>query len=156
MNNLPPIKNIPVPEMPHFPSLVQALIFRLWDMVPCARLARVLKTSEENVRETALEMGLGEQADTGGWLEKGYISIIKAVWHLLPYGQILELLDWTPERLAYVLKEDDFLNVKLGFFKFDCPKILYRPLTESEHEGASRIRAAMAKYVAPFEPERAA
>lgn len=156
MNNLPPIKNKPIPEMPHFPSAMQALIFRLWDMVSCERLALVLKASEENVREMALEMGLGEQGDVSGWQEKGYISIIKAVWHLLPYEQLLELLDWTPERLAYVLKEDDFLNVKLGFFKFDCPKILYRPLTEAEHEGASRIREAIKRYAAPCEPTVAA
>ena len=142
MAYLPLIKKKTV-SIPHFPTAMQALIFRCWDMVPCARLGCVLKTDAETVRALAFEMGLKEQNNTDEWAEKGYISILRSVWDILPYEQILELLNWSEERLSFVLKEDDFLYVKFGFFKFDCKPVLYRPLTREEHEGAARIKKWM-------------
>lgn len=155
MAYLPLIKEKTV-SIPHFPTAMQALIFRCWDMVPCARLGCVLKTDAETVRALAFEMGLKEQNNTDEWVEKGYISILRSVWDILPYEQILELLNWSEERLSFVLKEDDFLYVKFGFFKFDCKPVLYRPLTREEHEGAARIKKWMERYVYPLDCEDAA
>ena len=59
MTHLPLIKEKPV-SIPHFPTAIQALIFRCCDMVPCARLGCVLKTDAETVRALAFEMGLKE------------------------------------------------------------------------------------------------
>ena len=66
-----------------FPSTMQAFIFRNWGMVDKSRLAKVLGTSEENVVRETKRMGLGEQGDLSLWPEKGYITIIRANWHLL-------------------------------------------------------------------------
>ena len=78
----------------HFPTPHQTLIFRLWDMVDYRRIAKVLKTDEDNVLRCAEEMGLAPQNVPQAWMSRGYIAIIKAVWNLLPYEQILELMGW--------------------------------------------------------------
>ena len=39
---------------------------------------------------------------------RGYITLIRRNWHLLPYEQLLELVEMTPEQLAFTLREDDF------------------------------------------------
>ena len=54
------------------------------------------------------------RAITPEQLSRSYITIIRRNWHLLPYDQLLTLLGWTGEKLAYTLREDDFLYVKLG------------------------------------------
>ena len=109
---LPQVKGKPLFPT-HFPTPMQAVIFRNWGMVAKEKIARVLCTSVENVVAEAKRMGLGEQQDTAIWKEKGYITIIKANWHLLPYRQLLMLLGWTEEKLAAILKEEDFLDIKL-------------------------------------------
>ncbi len=45
---------------------------------------------------------------------RGYVTLIRRNWQLLPYEQLLELLEMTPEQLAFTLREDDYLWVKLG------------------------------------------
>ena len=139
---LPEIKKAPViPE--YFPTLMQTFIFRNWEMVHKSRLAKVLGTSVEHVETEAGRMGLKEQGDTDIWLEKGYITIIRANWHLLPYHQLLELLGWPEEKLARVLKDDDFLDIKLGRFKPASKELKYQALTEKEIKETEKIKAAM-------------
>ena len=48
---------------------------------------------------------------------RAHLTIIRRNWHLLPYDQILALLGWTAEQLAYTLREDDFFFHKLGQLK---------------------------------------
>ena len=110
--SLPEIKNLPLlPE--YFPTVMQAFIFRNWNMVSKYKIAEVLNTNVDNVVLQAERMGLKEQGNAKLWNEKGYITIIRANWHLLPYEQLLKLLDWTEEKLALILKEEDFLDIKL-------------------------------------------
>lgn len=133
-------------EISHFPTSHQALVFRLWEMVPCSKLAKVLETTAANVEKVAYEMGLTPQKNLEKWSTRGYISIIKAVWNLLPYEQIYTLLDWDRARLSFCLKEDDFLGVKLGE-KCDCPPVLYRELTESEKYETEKIRKTVERDI---------
>ena len=56
--------------------------------------------------------------------------------------QILTLLDWDEERLAFCLKEDDFLGGKLGA-KINCTPVLYRELTEEEKHQTEKIKNTM-------------
>lgn len=63
-------------------------------------MAEVLETTEENVIALAERMGLKEQENVDIWKNSGYITVIKSVWHILPYEQILKLLNWNEERLA--------------------------------------------------------
>ncbi len=132
----------------YFPTPMQAVIFRNWEMVSKERIAKVLKTDVNNVLQEAKRMGLGKQGDTKLWSEKGYITIIRANWHLLPYNQLLTILDWSEEKLAYVLKEEDFLEVKMGRGKPECEDVVYRPLTEEEIEKTKNIKKITEKFSA--------
>ncbi|WP_158606611.1 glycoside hydrolase family 20 zincin-like fold domain-containing protein [Paenibacillus ginsengarvi] len=126
---------------PHFPTRLQAVVGRNWGLVPAERIAAVLQTSAATVRELAQEMGFPTETDADPlWMTRGYITIIRANWHLLPYGQLLELLGWTEEQLAFALKEDDFLWIKLGALKPQTEEVHYRPLTASEKELTRRLR----------------
>ncbi len=151
MLKLLPIAEENTIEFPHFPTKIHAVVFRLWNMVSCTQIARVLETSEENIRGLAKNMCLGEQEGLEPWNRKGYITIIKALWHLMPYEQILQILGWDRDRLAYILKEDDFLGIKLGGKKPACEKVFYRPFTEKEKAREKEIAKIMKKNVRNFE-----
>lgn len=139
----------------HFPASYQTLVFRLWEMVDYRRLARVLRTSDETVLRAAQAMGLGPQNVSDAWMTRGYIAIIKAVWNLLPYEQIYELLGWDENHLAYILQEDDFLGNKLGE-KCSCAPVFYRELTDAEQERTAAIRQTMLRSIRPLDCEQTA
>lgn len=136
----------------HMPTRHHTVIFRLWGMVSCKKIAKVLETEEANIYETAKNMGLNtEPTNFKNWQERGYITIIKALWHLMPYEQIMDVLDWDEMRLSYVLKEDDFLGIKLGSQKPYCEKVIYRKPNEEEKEREKEIYRIMQNTVNKFE-----
>ncbi len=71
---------------------------------------------------------------------RGYITLIRRNWHLLPYDQLLELVEMTPAQLAFALREDDFLWVKLGGLKPKCEPIRYQAPGETARRRAAEIR----------------
>jgi hypothetical protein len=128
-------------EFPHFPDRVHAFIWRNWLLVEPARLAKVLDTSVENVLAVADSLGLPparpvppEQAT------RGYVTVIRRNWHLLPYDQLLVLLGIQADQLAYTLREDDFLFAKLGSLKPSCPPLRYVPPTDEIRTRAAEIK----------------
>src|SRR4051794_14525037 len=99
-------------EFSHFPTRVHAFVWRNWNLVETERLATVLETSADNVRALAASMGLpAEQRPPAAYRARLYLSIIRRNWHLLPYDQLLTLLDMTPAQLAQILREDDFFFI---------------------------------------------
>lgn len=131
-------------EYPHFPTLYQLVIWRNLNLVPMERIAKTLECSVEQVKSAALAMGLTvDESLTGLFLERGFQTIIRRNWDILPYEQILDLLEWTPEQLAYILKEDDFFWVKLGFGKPRCAPVKYAPLTPAQQERTAEIHKVM-------------
>ena len=138
---LPKLGSEAIP-LTHFPTKHQAFIFRASEYVPYSKIASILGTSEENVIAAAREMGLPDYNPGNLWLERGYITIIRRTWHILPYSQLLELLEIGEEELALLLKEEDFLSVKLED-KPICEPVLWRELTEEEKEETKKIRAVM-------------
>ncbi len=147
-----PIKNENI-VLKHFPTSMQAVVFRMWEMVPAKNLAKVLETTEENIEKLAFDMGLAKQKNLENWLSKGYITIIKNAWHILPYEQILDLIDISAEELRFILREDDYLGQKLGNFKPYCEKVVYRPLTEEERVKTQKIKKIMQENVRIFDGE---
>ncbi len=126
---------------PYFPDRVHEFIWRNWNVVAPAKLAQVLGTSERNVKGVAESMGLPSAAGVlPEMLQRGYATVIRRNWHLLPYDQLLQLLDWTPERLAFTLREEDFLWVKLGRLKPHCERLCYREPDKAAQLEAARIR----------------
>lgn len=133
----------PAIGMPHFPDRIHAFVWRNWQLVEPQRIAAVLETSENNVVELADSMGLPPaHAVPATMLERGYITLVRRNWHLLPYDQLLTLLNITDEELAFRLREDDFLFIKLGNLKPKCERLVYR-----EPNAAVRQRAAEIKQL---------
>lgn len=140
-----PMGGAPEPlPVPHFPDRLHAFVWRNWEVVGPARIAAVIGAAEEQVREIGRSMGLPETVVVSPWqADRGYMSVIRRNWHLLPYDQLLALLGWDEERLAYTLKEDDFLWIKLGQLKPKCPPLRYAPPSEAARERAAKIRAVV-------------
>ncbi len=156
-HQLPPLQQSPLLPVDHFPTRMQCFIFRNWEMIEPTVLGEILGCSEEIVLSLAEDMGLPVPPQVEpDWLTKGYITIIRANWHLCTYEQLAHLLGWDLDRLAYILREEDFLSVKLGNFKPDVPPIAYAPLTEAEKAATREIyplvRAALTEM--PHHPKK--
>ena len=61
-------------------------------------------------------------------------------WHLLPYEQLLELLDMSADEFAFRLREDDFLYAELGSLKPHCERVSYRKPDAKSQQRAAEIR----------------
>lgn len=66
-STLPKIENKNI-EFPHFPTSMQALIFRMWEMVPVKKLAQIMRAEVSQIEALALDMGLLKQDCTEDWL----------------------------------------------------------------------------------------
>ena len=122
-----------------FPTQAQCFIYRNWDMLTPVRMAYVLDTDVDTVVRMARDMGLFENcADEALWLTRGYVTLIRANWHLLTYEQLCLLLGWDKDYLAFILHEDDFLDVKLGKHK---PLVAPLRVTRLDSEGVRRTAA---------------
>jgi hypothetical protein len=87
-------------------------------------------------------MGLeGPQRVGADQFRRSHVTIIRRNWHLLPYDQLLALLGWTEDQLAYTLREDDFLYIKLGSLKPRCDRLAWSEPTPEQVAGAARIAA---------------
>jgi len=139
-NLLPPVREDMVLKLEHFPSAFHAAVFRLWETVKADRIALALDTDTATVEKAASDMGLPVQKYNPDWEKRGYITTIRNVWHILPYDQLLTLLGWDEEKLAVILKEDDFLSHKLGFFKPYCERVQPRELSEEEETKLRSIK----------------
>lgn len=129
----------PVP-VEHFPDTLHCFVWRNWNLVPIERLAETVQASPAQIREIGNNMGLLDPAPISEdqW-QRSYITIIRRNWHLLPYEQLLTLLGWDEKRLAYTLREDDFLFVKLGRLKPASPTLTYKQPDEAAVRRASEI-----------------
>jgi hypothetical protein len=125
----------------HFPDRVHEFVWRNWNAVAPAKLAKILGSSVEDVRALAESMGLPPAAAIPPEMKsRGYITLIRRNWHLLPYDQLLELVEMTPDRLAFALREDDFLWVKLGRLKPKCEPLRFCAPDEAARRRAAEIR----------------
>ena len=141
---------------PHFPTRAQCFIFRNWGMVSPEVMASVLGCTAGEILEAADAMGLPVPPDTDpDWVTKGYITLIRANWHLLTYEQLALLLGRDTGWLAYVLKEDDFLSVKLGGKKPRTAPLRPEPLTPDGKRRTAQIRKTVLEARAAL-PERPA
>lgn len=142
----------------YFPDRVHEFVWRNWNAVVPAKIAEVLGATEAQVTEIATSMGLPAKPDVPpAMMERGYVTIIRRNWHLLPYEQLLQLLDFTPERLHVMLREEDFLWHKLGQLKPVAESLRYIAPSDAAKARAAEIRAVVegdfgAKINEPGEP----
>ena len=137
----------PAPEaltLPHFPDRTHAVVWRNWELVPTDRIASVLGATPSQVLEVGRSMGLPDPpAVDAERRRRSYVTVIRRNWHLLPYDQLLELLGWSEERLAFTLREDDFLFIKLGSLKPRCEPVRYAPPDAAARGRAAEIAAVV-------------
>ena len=125
----------------YFPDRVHEFVWRNWNAVEPSKLAKILGTTVENVHAMAESMGLPPAATIPPEMKtRGYITLIRRNWHLLPYPQLLDLIEMTPDRLAFALREEDFLWIKLGSLKPKCELIRYQSPDEAARRRAAEIR----------------
>ncbi len=143
-----PTGSSPAPiEFKHFPDRLHAFVWRNWEMVSLERMAEVLGTTTERVRQLGESMGLPpHRTPPAEYQQRGYITIIRRNWHLLPYEQLLQLLGWDAEKLAFTLREDDFLWVKLGNLKPACPTLRYAEPNEAVIKRCEQIKALVSSH----------
>lgn len=147
----------PVP-IPHFPSVLHAVVWRNWDVIAVENLARILEATSQQIKDLAYAMGLPPQrAITDQEVRRNYMTILHRNWHLLPYEQLCPLLGWDAVKMQFSLNEDDFMYIKLGGYKPACPPVFYREADAKNFEGtnwiAETVRAELgADLVAPAEP----
>lgn len=132
---------------PHFPNRLCAFVWRNWPLVPVERMAAVVGGPVAGLRQLAAAMGLGMQPKiTPDQRRRSSITVIRRNWHLLPYEQLLALLEWTPEQMAFSLREDDFLYVKLGNLKPKCEALRYAVPDDATWRAAEEIGRRMKEW----------
>ena len=118
MSVLPEVSEKLAVRYEYFPTQWQLVVWRNWGYVSASRISKALGTNEENIRQAAEMLGLNpEQPVDLEWEKRGFLTIIRDNWNICTYEQIMTLLDISAEELAFILKEDDFMWVKLGGMK---------------------------------------
>ncbi len=139
-----------------FPDRMSAYVWRNWGLVEKGRLAEVVGAAPEDLAEVAVQMGLEpEPAVLPEWKSKGYITIVRRNWHLLPYDQLLKLIGKTREEFRFSLMEDDFLWIKLGSVKPKCDPLRWdaRMKEEGRSKRESIARILKEEGLDPRAPE---
>ncbi len=144
--SLPVGTHPPAIAFEHFPDRIHALIWRNWNLVEPARIAKTIDCKVEEVNAIAASMGLPPaQPIPPAFKKQIYITVLRRNWHLLPYDQLLMLTDMTPQELEFSLKEDDFLFHKFGRLKPDCPSLKYVAPDKKAMTRAREIRQLVEK-----------
>ncbi len=134
----------------YFPSRTYEFVWRNWNLVEPETLGRILDTSVVEVAAVAESMGLPPARPVPPIIrERGYVTLIRRNWHLLPYEQLLQIVNMTPEQLGFTLREDDMLWVKLGEFKPQVQPLRYQPPIEAERRRAAEIRRVVESDFGP-------
>ena len=140
-----------------FPDALSAFVWRNWPVVSVERMAKAIGADKSDLEDIAREMSLPVPQPTVSpcWRRRGYITVVKRNWHLLPYDQLLTMLDMTRAELAYSLTEDDFLFVKLGNTKPFCAPVVCNAETAAKGRARRQEIAKTLKEegIVPMAPE---
>ena len=130
------------------PTAWQRVIYRNYGTVKTENLAKVLGTDPSTVELHAEKLGLGSLSYDENWVKKGFVTVIRNNWDLLPNDKICQLLEMSEEEFSSLLVEYDFLDVKLG----EKPEIeapVYEVMTEEEEIATARIKAFTERKLRP-------
>ncbi len=146
---LPEVKKVKMPSLT-LPTAWQTVIFRNYGYVKVERIAEVLSCDVEMVRLEAQRLYLSDEDYSDDFEAKGYITIIRNNWFLLPYEQLTALLGIDERKLDFILENDDFLGVKLGNFKPYCQKVTYSPLSKTNLKKTEIIANELSELIPDF------
>lgn len=144
---LPVGNNPPSLSFDYFPNKAYAVVWRNWNVVDAERIALTLGCTQKQIQDMASDMGLPPQISLPpDFRTRAYISVIRRNWHLLPYDQLLTLLNMSADQLAVALREDDFLFVKLGSLKPKCSPVHYEAPDDQTRARALEIKKMVTRY----------
>lgn len=113
-----------------------------------ADLARVLRATPAQITELAYTMGLPPQRTISPQeLRRNYMTVLHRNWHLLPYDQLCALLGWDAVKMQFALNEDDFMYIKFGGYKPQCPPVYYEESSATAKVGVSWIKQVVNEEV---------
>ena len=127
--------------IPHFPSRTAAFVWRNWNLATLDAMARTLDTTPEKIAQVAELLGLPPYKAPTWEPDRVYITLTRRNWSILPYEQLLTLLDLEPREFAEKLREDDFLWVKLGRLKPVCETLRFEEPSEADVAATRKIAA---------------
>ena len=138
-----------------FPTAWQRVIFRNYGYAYTENIAKVIRTDAETVKKQAIAMGLEEPLYCDLWTEKGFVTVIRNNYDILPDDDVAVLIGKSREEYDKLLIEYDFLNVKLGD-KPRTEKAVFSPLTQEQLSATRKIRdfilsKRQKRAVAPFD-----
>jgi hypothetical protein len=138
----------PLPvSLAHFPDRLHAFVWRNWQLVTPERMAKAIDARTSDIIKLGKAMGLGRLPRISAEQRKrSCLTVIRRNWHLLPYEQLLKLLDWTPEQMAFTLREDDFMYIKMGSLKPQCEPLKYSPPDPATEEREREIARITGNY----------
>ncbi len=145
---LPPITKVKLPSLT-LPTTWQTVILRNYGYVPVKQIASVLRCDEQTIHAEAKRLNLVYRNYEQDFQNKGYITIIRNNWYLLPYNQLHTLLNISEDRLDFILKNDDFLDVKLGKIKPNVDEVYFTPLTNEQIIESEKCARIIEKYNVP-------
>ncbi len=131
-----------------FPTKWQAVLFHNYALVPTKDLARLLACDEKTLEEERARLGMEYASYQPIWRKKGYITLIRNNWFLLPYEQLCALIGVDEDRLDFILRNDDFLGIKLGDKPY-CGRVCYAPLTEEQAKKTDVLADKIRGYIQP-------
>lgn len=131
----------------HLPDRLHAYVWRNWDLVPTATIARVVAATEEQIESLAASLGLPPNRPVPDHLQRQvYITVVRRNWHLLPVEQLLDLIGMTPAEFAFHLREDDVFLIKLGGTKPACEPLRYEAVADATRERAAEVRRTVQRH----------
>lgn len=136
----------PALVFPHFPDRLHAFVWRNWQLVPIDRLAKVVGAKPADILRIGKLLGLAKPPHiTADQQSRSYITVLRRNWHLLPYEQLLELLDWPADKLAYTLRHDDGVFWKFGSVKPKCDPLKFVPENDAARTRSNEIARKLAE-----------
>ena len=90
-----PMGGAPAPlDAAWFPSGLHAFVWRNWSLVSLERMAATVSAKADDLASLGRSMGLEPPRGLSDEQRRRvYLTVIRRNWHLLPYDQILTLLD---------------------------------------------------------------
>jgi hypothetical protein len=131
----------------HFPNRLYAFVWRNWNLVSPGTMGKTVGCNASDITKIASSMGLPPyQPKDADFDRRIYITVIRRNWHLLPYSQLLTLLNMSSKELSVALKEDDGLFIKLGNLKPEIEELRYSPPDKNTIRGALNIKRVAQRY----------
>ena len=141
------------PQLRPFPNRISRagcyqFVWRNWELANLDRMGAVVQAKPTQLAALGRDMALPPKRQLSpDYLRRIYITVIRQNWHLLPESQIIQLLGWDADKFAFTLKEDDFLEHKLGRVKPACDTLAFREPDANEKKKAAEIRARLSEWM---------